>query len=80
MSWLHPRKSCSFVLSWSADASVAGTMKAQDTKRTFKLNFLNFPAVRQDKFGTKCANSNVDFENSGLFRKTSVCDEKLHLV
>ena len=42
----HPRKSCSFVLSWSAGASATRTLKAQDTKRTFKTNFPNFPAVK----------------------------------
>ena len=43
---LHPRKSCSFVLSWSAGASATRTLKAQDPKRTFKANFPKFPAVR----------------------------------
>ena len=42
----HPRKSCSFVLSWSAAASATRAMKAHDTKRTSKANFPNFPAVR----------------------------------
>ena len=45
-SRLHPRKSSSLVLSWSAGASVTRSMKAQDTKRAFKLNFPNFPATR----------------------------------
>ena len=36
----------SFVLSWSAGASAIRTMKAQDTRRTFKPNFPNFPIVR----------------------------------
>ena len=43
-SWLHPQKS-SFVLSWSS-ASATRTMKAQDTKRAFKLNFPNSPAIK----------------------------------
>lgn len=40
----------SFVLSWSS-ASVTRQMKAQDTKRTFKPHFPNFPAIRpKEKF------------------------------
>ena len=50
-SRLHPRKS-SFVIScsWSS-TSATRAMKAQDTKRAFKPNFPNFPAVRpKEKF------------------------------
>ena len=62
-------------------------MKAQDTKRAFKPNFPNFPTKRpkgqKQNFRTvtnlvsKRAKFNVDFENNWLFRKTSLCDEKL---
>ena len=39
-SRLHPRNS------WSAGASATRKMKAQDTKRAFKPNLQNFPAIR----------------------------------
>ena len=75
-SRLHPRKS-SFLLSWSAGASATGTMKAQDTKKAFKLpchkaeskSFQN-----ATNLVSKRVKFNVDLENNWLFRKTSVRD------
>ena len=84
-SRLHPRKS-SFMLSWSAVASATRKMKAQDTKRAFKPNFPNFPAIRHKveskifrtatNLVSKRAKFNVDFENNWLFRIVSLIVRK----
>ena len=68
-SRLHPRKS-SFVLSWSS-ASATRTMKAQDTKRAFKPNFPNFPAIRpKEKFFEPRQISYQNAPNSTYISKT----------